>query len=73
MVFPRLSRTTTGSHTHSISNPMEAQPISDVLLPTQDGGKSSDTKEDILSTKKERLSKFKIRKKTLMLRTETSK
>jgi hypothetical protein len=73
MVFPRLSRTTTGSHTHSISNPTEDPPISDAQLPTQDGGNYSDSKEDTLSTKKERLLKSKIRNLTLMLKTETSK
>jgi hypothetical protein len=73
MESQRPSRTTTGNLIHLTFNQMVDQPISDVPLPTQDGGKSSDTKEDILSTKKERLSKFKIRKKTLMLRTETSK
>jgi hypothetical protein len=47
--------------------------MSDALLPTQDGGKSSDIKEDTLSTKKERLSKYKIRILILMLSKETSK
>jgi hypothetical protein len=54
MVCPRLSRTTTGSHTLLIFKEMAAQPISDVPLPTQDGGNSSDMREAVLSTKKER-------------------
>jgi hypothetical protein len=52
---------------------MEDLPISDALLLTQDGGKSSDMKLDTLSTRNQRLLKFKTRKRTLMLRTETSK
>jgi hypothetical protein len=54
MRFPRPSRTTTGSHTHLISNQTVVQPISDVLQPTQDGGNCSDLMEDILSTKEAR-------------------
>jgi len=56
----RPSRTTTGSLTHLISNPMEDQPISDVQLPTQDGGNFSDTKEPQLSMRKERSLKSKV-------------
>jgi hypothetical protein len=52
---------------------MEDLPISDALLPTQDGGKSSDIKEDTLLTKNLRSLKSKIRMRILMLRTETSK
>jgi hypothetical protein len=44
MRFLRPSRTTTGNHIHLIFNPMEVQPTSDALLPTQDGGKCSDIK-----------------------------
>jgi hypothetical protein len=50
----RPSRIITGSLIHLISNQMEDQPISDVPLPTQDGGNSSDTKDLSLSMKKER-------------------
>jgi len=45
MRFQRPSRTTTGSHTLLTSNLTEDHPISDVQLPTQDGGNFSDTKE----------------------------
>jgi hypothetical protein len=44
MVSQRPSRTTTGSHTHLISNQTVDQPTSDALPLTQDGGNSSDTK-----------------------------
>jgi hypothetical protein len=44
MVSPRPSRTTTGNLIHLTSKEMVAHPTSDVLLPTQDGGNSSDTK-----------------------------
>jgi len=44
MVLAKLSRTTTGNPTHLISNLMVVQTISDVPPPTQDGGKSSDSK-----------------------------
>jgi hypothetical protein len=44
MESPRQSRTTTGNLIHLTSNPMEDQPISDVLQPTQDGGNYSDMK-----------------------------
>jgi hypothetical protein len=73
MVSLRPLRTTTGSHTHLISNQMVDRPISDVLQPTQDGGNFSDLMEDILSTKKERYLRFKTKTSTLMLRTEISK
>jgi hypothetical protein len=52
---------------------MEDLPISDAPPPTQDGGNSSDMRVDTLSTKKERLLKFKTKTLTLMLKTETSK
>jgi len=64
----RLSRTTTGRLTHLISNPTEDQAISDALLPTQDGGRCSDTKVPQLSTRKERSWKSKA---MLILKTET--
>jgi hypothetical protein len=54
MVSLRPLRTTTGSHTHLISNQTVVQPISDVLQPTQDGGNCSDLMEDILSMKEAR-------------------
>jgi hypothetical protein len=44
MKSQRLSRITNGSLTHLTSKEMEHQLMSDVLLPTQDGGNSSDTK-----------------------------
>jgi hypothetical protein len=40
----RLSRITNGSLTHLTFKEMEHQLMSDVLLPTQDGGNFSDTK-----------------------------
>jgi hypothetical protein len=40
----RPSRITTGSLTHLTSNQMVVQAISDVQLPTQDGGNSSNMK-----------------------------
>jgi hypothetical protein len=54
MEFPRLSRTTTGSHTPLISNPMEAQATSDAQPLTQDGGNCSDMKTTSLPMKEER-------------------
>jgi len=66
--FPRPLRTTTGSHTLSISNPTVALTISDVLLLTQDGGNYSDTKELLLLTREERYSKYKV---ASIQRTET--
>jgi len=44
MKSQRPSRTTTGDLTHLISQETEDQPMLDAPLPTQDGGKSSDTK-----------------------------
>ena len=44
MESQRPSRTTTGSHTHLISNQTVDLAMSDVLPLTQDGGNSSDTK-----------------------------
>jgi hypothetical protein len=64
----RPSRITTGNLTHLTSNPTVDQPTSDVLLPTQDGGNSSDTRELSLSTKEER---FLTSVETLTKRTET--
>jgi hypothetical protein len=54
MKSQRLSRTTTGSLTHSIFNPTVAQLTSDVLLPTLDGGNYSDSIAISLRTRKER-------------------
>ena len=51
-------------------SPTVDQPTSDVLLPTLDGGNSSDLKEDTLSMRKERFLKFKIKTRTLMLKIE---
>jgi hypothetical protein len=51
------------------SNPTVDQATSDVPLPTQDGGNSSDTKEPMLSTREEKFLKSKV---TSTLRTETS-
>ena len=73
MVSLRPSETTTGNLTHLTSNLMEDQPTSDVPLPTQDGGKCSDMRVDSLSTRKERLSRFKTKASTLIWKTETSK
>jgi hypothetical protein len=71
MESPRPSRTTTGNLIHLTFNQMVDQPISDVPLPTQDGGKSSELRKDSLSTIKERSLKFKTKKKPLMLKIET--
>jgi hypothetical protein len=68
MKSPRLSRTTTGNLTHLTSNQTVDQLTSDVLLPTQDGGNSSDIKVLKLSTRKVRLLKFKV---NLITKTET--
>jgi hypothetical protein len=46
--FQRPSRTITGNHTHLISKEMVHQLTLDALLPTQDGGKCSDTKMPLL-------------------------
>jgi hypothetical protein len=70
MVSLRQSRITNGSLTHLTSNQMEDQQISDVLLQTQDGGNSLDTKIPLSSMRKERSFKF---KETSMLKTETLK
>jgi hypothetical protein len=58
MESPRLSETTTGNLTHLISNQMVTAITSDALLPTQDGGKSSDTRTVTLSTREAKLSKL---------------
>jgi hypothetical protein len=50
----RPSRTTTGSLTHLTSKAMVDQATLDVPLPTQDGGKCSDTKELSLPMKRVR-------------------
>jgi hypothetical protein len=68
MVFPRLSRTIFGRLTHLISNPTEVQAISDVLLPTQDGGNSSDTRVLTLLMREEKFWKLSA---MLIKRTET--
>jgi len=54
MKFLRPSRTTTGNHTHLISNPMEDPLMSDALLPTLDGGKCGEIKDRLLLTRKEK-------------------
>jgi hypothetical protein len=61
MEFPRPSRITTGNLTLLTFKETEDHQTSDVLLPTQDGGKCSDLMDKTLSTKKERLLKFKTR------------
>jgi len=65
----RPSKITTGRHTHLISKETEVQLILDVLRLTQDGGKSSDTKDVSLGTIKER---YLTSKEMLMLKIETS-
>jgi hypothetical protein len=55
MKSQRLSRTTTGNHTHLTSNPMEDQATSDAPLLIQDGGNFSRLMEHmwkILETQK---------------------
>jgi hypothetical protein len=47
--------------------------MSDVPLPTQDGGKSGKLKVVSLSTRRVRYLRFKTKTLTLMLKTETSK
>jgi hypothetical protein len=69
----RLSRATSGSLTHSTSKETVDQATSDALLPTQDGGKCGDLKEDILLTRKERYLRFKTKVSTLIWRIETSR
>ena len=66
--FLRQSRATNGSLTHLIFKATVVQPTLDALLLTQDGGKFGDTKELILSMRKERSWKFKVEK---MLSKET--
>jgi len=73
MVSQRPSRTTTGSHTHLISNPTEVQLMLDALLLTQDGGKSGELKVDTLSTIRVKFLKFKTKTLTLMPKTEMFK
>jgi hypothetical protein len=73
MESPRPSRTTTGNHTLLTSNQMVDQPMSDVPLPTQDGGNSGELKEDTLSMRKAKFLKFKTRTLTPMPKTETSR
>jgi hypothetical protein len=69
-VFQRPSRTTTGSLTHLISNPMEDQATSDALLQTQDGGNYSDKMEHSLQTlRTRRLLQFQV---VLTMKTEIS-
>jgi hypothetical protein len=67
-VSPRPSRTTTGNLTLLIFNPTEDHQTSDALLPTQDGGKFSDTKVPQSLTTKVRLLKYKVES---IKRTET--
>jgi hypothetical protein len=64
------SRTTTGNLIHLTFNPTVDLRTSDVLLPTQDGGNSSEEMEHSLETL--RITKFLMSKAVLMLRTETS-
>jgi hypothetical protein len=54
MRFQRLSKTTTGSHTHLTSKEMVDPLTSDAQLQTQDGGKCSDTRTLLLQTKEEK-------------------
>jgi len=58
MVFQRPSRTTTGSLTHLTFKATEDQPTLDAQLPIQGGGKSGDTKVDMLSMREARSLKF---------------
>jgi hypothetical protein len=67
MEFQKHSRITFGRLTHLISNPMEDQLTSDVLLPTLGGGNFSDIEIPLLSMKEERSWKFKA---MLIQRTE---
>jgi hypothetical protein len=60
MESPRLSRTTNGRATHLISNQMEDQTTWDAQLPTQDGGKCSDSKITMWSMREERLWKLSV-------------
>jgi hypothetical protein len=70
MKFQRPSRTTTGNLIHLTFNPTVDLRTSDVLLPTQDGGNSSEEMEHSLETS--RITKFLMSKAESMLRTETS-
>jgi hypothetical protein len=65
----RLSRTITGNPTLLISNPTVDQPTSDAPLPTQDGGNSSNTKDQLSLTREERFLKLLVK---LMVKTKTS-
>jgi hypothetical protein len=66
----KLLRITYGRLTHLTFKATVDQIILDALLPTQDGGNFSDTKIPTLSTREERLSKFKV---ILIKRTGTLK
>jgi hypothetical protein len=67
---PRQSRTTTGNLILLTSKTTVDLLTSDAPPPIQDGGNSSDTKEHLLSMRKERYS---MSVEMLMLRTETLK
>ena len=75
MKYPRLSRVNNGSHIHLIFKEMEPLPILDAQLQTQDGGKCSNMRDNLLPTRKERsftsrvMSMLKI--ETLKLKTRT--
>jgi hypothetical protein len=75
--FLRQSRATNGSLTPLIFKATVVQPTLDALLLTLDGGKFGDTKELILSMRKERSWKFKVEKmlskETLLLVTKDLK
>jgi hypothetical protein len=77
MVSPRLLRTTNGSLTHLIFNPMVDHLTLDVLLRTQDGGNCSETKTTLLLMKEEKLLPLEeestMRTKTLLLKTRTER
>jgi len=68
IMSPRPSRTTTGRVTHSTSNPTEVHPTSDALLPTQDGGRSSEEMVPSLRMKRVKLLRS---KETQTKKTET--
>jgi hypothetical protein len=70
MKFLRPSKTTTGSLTHWTFKATEAQQISDVPLPIQDGGNYLNTKMLSLLMREVRLFMSKV---TSMLKTETLK
>jgi len=69
MKFQRQLRTTTGNLTHLIFKVMEDHQTSDVLLPTQDGGKCGELTELSLETLK--IKKSWMYQVELMERTET--